>query len=87
MPDGRVMVVGGREDTPYLRTVEIWDPATGTWSTASALNVARSNNEAIVLRDGTVLVVGGADEDGLLDTAEIYDPAKDIWAGPPAGRR
>jgi N-acetylneuraminic acid mutarotase len=66
-----------------LATAEIFDPASGSWSSAGPLRYARTGAPATVLSDGRILVVGSADYnvnrlDGrAFTTAEVYDPAAD----------
>ncbi len=65
LDDGRALVVGGQEpeEDQVLASVEIFDPATGSWSAASAMEENRSGHAAILLDGGRVLVVGGMDGD------------------------
>lgn len=88
LPDGRVLVAGGSPGicaydpcpTTTSITSEIYNPATGTWSTTGTMSTLRYNHTATLLPDGRVLVVGGNNGAGLaLTTAEIYDPATGIW--------
>jgi hypothetical protein len=68
-----------------LATAEIFDPATGSWSTTGPMKYARYGATAVSLSDGRVLIVGSSDTtrggylvgvDGhAFDTAEVYDPA------------
>lgn len=65
LPDGRVVVLGGQTPAsgsglprPAL-TVEMWDPATGAFTTAGQLAEPRRGHTATLLSDGRVLVVGG----------------------------
>ena len=58
---------GGGLDEP-LRSAELYDPASGTWS-ATASMLATDGHTATLLPDGKVLVTGFAD-----GTAELYDP-------------
>jgi hypothetical protein len=65
-----------------LATAELFDPATGSWSSTGSMKYARFGAAAVTLADGRVLVVGcGPSEsgvtvaDGAADSAEIYDPA------------
>ncbi|WP_437708085.1 kelch repeat-containing protein [Sorangium sp. So ce448] len=98
LKDGRVLVAGGYpelDEPPYttreamsLKAVEIYDPATRTWSPAAPLLQARSGHAAILLPDGHVLVAGGKMRNAaalgtFLPSAEIYDPMTDTWT--PAG--
>lgn len=72
------------EPDPYgfaLATAELFDPATGQWSTTGSMHFARAGAAAATLPDGRVLVVGAGgytvtdQQEGVFDTAEIYDPA------------
>ena len=96
--DGRVLIVGGYyanlPDEPamrMLRSAELFDPATETWSRTGSLNVARYGSSATTLSDGRVLVLGGwadVDDNAVaplygthtpLRTAELYDPQSGAW--------
>ncbi len=79
LPDGRVLVIGGRlptsEATP---TTEIYDPKTGSWLPGGSMNYARQNplgQEAVQFEDGSIMVVGG----DSLGTSEIYVPKTETW--------
>jgi WD40 repeat protein len=59
-----------------LATAEIYDPATGTFSTTGSMSTFRDNHTATLLNDGRVLVAGGGGEAYASSTsADIYDPA------------
>jgi hypothetical protein len=86
LPDGRVVVIGGERIQPrrdMLASVEIYDPATDTWSPSTALPESRANHTATLLDDGTILVIGGGRHNAIgvpsgLDvraTALVYDPS------------
>jgi hypothetical protein len=74
-----VLVAGGFF-TSYLASAELYDPATGTWSTTGSLNTERIGHTATVLPDGKVLVAGGVNLFGYLASAELYDPATGTWS-------
>jgi hypothetical protein len=77
LPDGRVLVAGGFNDSlgGYLSSAEIYDPALDTFTPAgSSLNTGRSGAAGAPLPDGTVLIAGGNGGPGARDSAEIYDP-------------
>ena len=60
-----------------LRTAELYDPATGTFSPTGSMSTIRDHHTATLLQDGRVLVVGGGGEGYASQTsAELYDPAK-----------
>jgi hypothetical protein len=78
LTDGRVLFVGGFDPVVgMVKTVEVYDPATGTFSPTGSMTTARDFETVTTLRDGRVLVVGGLDADNQhqLVSAEIYDPA------------
>lgn len=78
---GKVLVAGGANanddgSANYLKSSEIYDPATGIWTPAAPMDIARDGAMAAPLPGGKVLVAGGVDGSGLeFDSAEIYDPA------------
>jgi len=82
LPNGKVLVVGGvgpnRCSTP-TNDAELYDPASGTWSTTGSLSTARFNHTATLLPSGEVLVAGGYTHQVSLDSAELYDPATEMW--------
>jgi N-acetylneuraminic acid mutarotase len=88
LADGRVLVVGGLgPGEASTATAEIYDPATGTWSTTGDMTVPRSGHTATRLPNGKVLVAGGFDQQEcypdcavpIHQTGEIYDPGTGAW--------
>jgi N-acetylneuraminic acid mutarotase len=82
----KVLVVGGfggatnTQNPLPLNTAELYDPATGVWTPAANLNIARANHTATLLSNGMVLVVGGETLSSVvLSSAELYDPANNTW--------
>lgn len=68
LPDGRVMVTGGtsgggfNDVTHPVKTAEVWDPATGHWTTWAAEDIPRLyHSTAALLPDGRVLSAGGGE--------------------------
>ncbi len=74
LPNGDVLVAGGYNGS-FLSTAEVYDPATGTFSTTGSMTVARAYAVAAPLPNGDVLIAGGANLSGVLSSAEVYDPA------------
>jgi MYXO-CTERM domain-containing protein len=70
-PDGRVMAVGGCALTgcptnfnntscgQVLASSDVWDPASGTWTSAPAMLTARTTFAGVPLPSGDLLVAGG----------------------------
>ncbi len=89
LSNGRVLVMGGvsfnfppKQGPFLLKSAEIYDPQTGTWSAAQKMSNARLGHEATLLADGRVLVTAGANSGGhcmFTPTAEVYDPQSDSW--------
>jgi N-acetylneuraminic acid mutarotase len=83
LPNGKVLVAGGINygfDIGFVATlnsVEIYDPASGAWSSTPDLNTARQSFTATPLRNGKVLVAGGSNNTGALNTAELYGAETD----------
>lgn len=86
LPDGRVLVVGGRDSTCFFTcplriwpSAELFDPRTGTFTPTGAMALARFNHTATLLPDGRVLIAGGTTPDlpdtDVADSVEIFDPA------------
>lgn len=81
LPNGRVLVEGGSTyadqagDNAVL-PVEIWDGATGNWTTGAPSAVYRGyHSTAALLPDGAVLVAGGGIPGPVLNlNAQIYYP-------------
>ena len=76
--DGRVMTVGGRISLSSTNAVDIYSPATNTWSAATPMAASRIAPVAL-LTNGLVLAVAGSNNNGILNSAEVYDPASNTW--------
>ena len=73
LASGLVLIVGGEgadQATP-LATAEVYNPATGRFSSGGSMLVARRNQTATLMKDGLLLIAGG---EGLT-TSEIYTPS------------
>jgi hypothetical protein len=83
LPDGRVLAAGGSRALDYswndpsaiLNSVEIYDPASNTWTSVAGLQRARADHTATLLSDGRVLITGGVGTGNvILDSIEIITP-------------
>jgi Galactose oxidase, central domain len=80
LSDGRVLVAAGEGGPEYLRSAELYDPATGNWSVTGSLHFTRDLHTATLLPNGRVLVAAGVSGFFAQTTAELYDPATATWA-------
>ena len=78
--NGQVYAVGGWNGAAtQLNLVEVLDPATGAWTIAPSLQVARSQH-AVIAADEKLWVVGGwSAEEGLVAAVERFSPAQRTW--------
>ncbi len=80
LTDGTVLMVGGFRSggNGVWASAELFDPGTGTSTTAPNMDTPRANQTATLLPDGRVLVAGGMSVvDGTARpqaSAELYDP-------------
>lgn len=80
LPNGKVLVTGGtsnasNEPAGAILAAELWNPATGNFSTmASAQTNRLYHSTAILLPDGRVISAGGGRPGTEYKNAEIYSP-------------
>ena len=84
LANGKVLVAGGYAcdasgNCQSLSSVEIYDPSSGSFSSAGTMTAPRSGHTLTLLNNGQVLIAGGqtctsATTCTALNTAEIYDP-------------
>ncbi|HST38478.1 MAG TPA: kelch repeat-containing protein [Conexibacter sp.] len=83
LPDGRVLAAGGFTGSPSLvfyASVDVYDPATNSWTSTAAMTTARGQAATAALPDERVLVAGGVNRDGFVTGIELYDPATGSWS-------
>ena len=78
--DGRIHVIGGSDastpdDQSHVRTVEVYDPATDTWTQQGYMRVTRAAGFVSVV-DGKIYFIGGYGGPRRVDK---YDPSTDTW--------
>lgn len=79
LADGRILFVGGENESGAVAASEIYDPNSRTFSLAASLTTARTEHTATALADGRVLITGGRNQADALDSTEIYDPATNAF--------
>lgn len=92
LQNGKVLITGGmtgpnpQAGTPKA-TVEIYDPATDSWTYASSMANARHRHSATMLMNGKVIITSCGDF--AVTVAELYYPAGNTWssAGSMSGAR
>ena len=83
LPTGEVLVTSGTGGTDFndltriVQAAEMWNPATGAWTTLASARTPRAyHSTAILLPDARVLVSGGGDggRSAIQKNAEIFSP-------------
>ena len=77
MSSGKVLITGGltnnNDTTSALDSAELYDPASGTWSSAGTMTGKRAQHIAVLLGSDRVFVAGGTDQTGNeTKSAEIF---------------
>ena len=84
LADGRVLLTGGQtnSDGDGTNTAELFDPATQTFTSVTAVMTSpRGGHASVLLGDGRVLVMGGFNNSCTsLNTAEVFDPSTQTFA-------
>jgi N-acetylneuraminic acid mutarotase len=77
--DGKIYVIGGGNDNA-VRSVEIYDPLTDTWTEKADMPTGRYLLSTYVV-DGKIYATGGHEAQPLppLPSIEVYDPVTDTW--------
>ncbi|HVG58184.1 MAG TPA: Ig-like domain-containing protein, partial [Hyalangium sp.] len=87
LPSGKVLVVGGRDfhggsgTSTVWASAELYDPQSGTWSSAGQLDAPRFLHTATLLPSGKVLITGGENTTSTpVTTSQVYDPVTGAWS-------
>lgn len=76
---GKVLAIGGDNETGALSACELYDPESGTWIPTAALTTGWSGVCFVFLADGRILAAGGYDVPGQHSGCELYDPTTGVW--------
>ena len=84
LPSGQVLIAGGMNGNGnYSDAVELFRPATNTFTPAPGMDAKRVGHTATLLPNGKVLIAGGFNGD-YLSSATVFDPATNSFT--PTGR-
>jgi hypothetical protein len=86
--NGKVLLAGGESDFGRSAGAELYNAATGTFSSTGAMTTRRSWHSLTLLPSGQVLAAGGETDScstnmcsfaGTVRSAELYDPATGVF--------
>ena len=81
--NGKIYVVGGFNGFKQFRSVEIFNPQTGTWQDGKKMKRRRSGVKVAVKDDKLYVVGGWSGGAGRLTCGEVFDPKKNSWSALP----
>lgn len=80
LPDGRVLIAGGRDSTGRLASAEVYSPTSRSFLPTGSMLTARSGHTATLAGDGTVLIVGGEGPNDTQGICELYNPTTGMFS-------
>jgi galactose oxidase-like protein/Kelch motif protein len=75
LPNGNVLIVGGRTDGAFFASAELYAPETGTFTPTGSMATGRISHTATLVPNGKVLIAGGGTSYAIFASSEIYDPS------------
>ena len=80
LPDGKVLITGGKNDATVSGSAEVYDPGTRRFTKLnSSLNSPRYDHSSTVLPDSSVLQTGGKDAAGNISSIELFDRSTNLF--------
>lgn len=84
LPNGTVLLAGGFDNSSFLASAEIYDPAGGTNGTFTAtsepMSSPRYQASATLLPNGMLLIAGGFTGADYSNTTDVYDSSTDQFS-------
>jgi len=71
--NGEIVVMGGQNTSQSFRSIEAYNPSSGTWRALPAMFRARIDFDSVVL-NGMIYVIGGKSGTTVLSQVERYTP-------------
>ena len=78
--DGKIYIMGGKQGSTILKTVEVYNTNTNTWEENKADMLTARQGAVCAVVDGKIYVIGGASSSKYFKTVEVYDPATNTWS-------
>ena len=85
MVDGKIYIMGGADEAPRdttpVTSIDVYDPASDSWSTIGEMTRARIGHGAVGYH-GKIYIMGGEYKEPdltTLNTMEVYDPSTNSW--------
>ena len=81
LPNGKMLIAGGRNSSGFTNTAYWYDPYANTWTQKSNLPFTWIDGRSGVLPDGRIIICGGSKNNSttrITDTY-VYDPALDTY--------
>lgn len=77
--DGKIYVIGGKNESYFFNSTEVYDPSTNSWTTkAPIINDGIYGAAAVKGVDGLIYVIGGYSADSL-SSVYAYNSTSNMW--------
>jgi len=76
---GKLYVTGGGFGNLIINRVEVFDPATNSWSTGPLMPTPRMGHAAVAMGSNLMVVGGQRGGDVGVNSVDIYSPQSDEW--------
>lgn len=80
LDDGNVLFCGGKLNNTYYNNCKIYNPISGSFSTAASMPIGRHRMTLIKLTNGKIAAIGGFNNIDNCSQSFLYDPTNDSWS-------